>query len=923
MDRFDRLVVSSFAAFSMSVAFGTEVVYRNDFAQRTSSQPVPTEAWSIKSYAVPASLCYSYSRTGNYSEDLPYGRVDRVQDGWVRLWGPDADCDLVNFWARDPGSGNPVAAFSNGSGARTKAKKAFVVHPLGNEFSDGVLRVTVDVRPPDEWLSSSHLRIVPVFRDKLVASKDSFGAPYALAFGIQNDGTKSEPALNLSVFGRTSETDTTAKSNTAKSAKVGEGDGEIRPGHWYRLVAEMDLDESAYNFVVFDMGTEQPTLATPTPDLSQHFGAYFVSGEDPLTHETKGKKWMYRSVTAETGPVCGLGFRMEGAAAYAIDTDNKFVAANAPQIDNVKVEWKKPGTSDFASCYENDFAVCRRRTLCGSSTSFVYAATLAEPEAESFSYPTGVAKDDNAVLVQPALCRAKAVDTAVPGRDGWIVTSFNTTDTGVTTPVNALVSSGESGGSVLAFVKPTNGTGDAAYTRMAQAIGKTFASGTVVVRADFKTTSKWNGNSRTQSICLGPDGLATKDQTTGARFGVAAPSNDKDADRDLVCPYISGRDPNKDTTKPLKMNTWYRAEAVIDLAAKKYVYSLYEMGATAPSYTDPTSAEPVATYDNLTYAADNLSMIGLAAYGFGKTYNSGEAFDNFRVYERVNGEEKLVYSNTFTVRRRYGVAAANSVALIGDELNVPNGGVDNWLRRGAGTKTDGKNKIFGGAFTVRDVDGNPAVAFDDEKDTAYAMHQFGRAVKRGKLKVAVDMRPPLRCTADHVGRLTVGGAEFARGEVGVLTGANGVTLRQFTDAFAGQFGFAKGATAPDELGFVSAVRLAYNDGTEKYLGEDLVKAARNNWYRFVASFDLDKKTWMLSVYDQGTDRPTLETANGKLMATEKDIAFKSADSEGLSAFTLSAKGSSGYRYLEGDTGGLLIDNVSVTREPVGLAIILR
>jgi len=909
-------------ALASPAVFGGEMVYQNDFSMRTSSQPILSDAWSVKKYAVPASLAYSYSRSSGYSVDLPYGRVDRVQDGWVRLWGPDADCDLVNFWARDPGSGNPVAAFSNGSGVRTLAKKAFVVHPLGNAFSDGVLRVTVDVRPPDEWRSSSHLRIVPVFRDKLVASKDSFGAPYALAFGIQNEGTKSEPALNISVFGRTSETDTTAKSNTAKSAKVGEGDGEIKPGHWYRLVAELDLDESSYNFVAFDMGTEQPTLATPTPDLSQHFGAYFVSGEDPLTHEMKSKKWMYRSVTAETGPVCGLGFRMEGAAAYAIDTDNKFVAANAPQIDNVKVEWKKPGTTDFASCYENDFAVCRRRTLSGSSTSFDYAATLAEPEAESFSYPTGVAKDDNAVLVQPTLCRAKASDTAVPGRDGWIVTNFNTTDTGVTTPVNALVSSGESGGSVLAFVKPTNGTGDAAYTRMAQPIGKTFTSGTVVVRADFKTTSKWNGNTRTQSICLGPDGLATKEQTTGARFGVAAPSN-TETDRDQVCPYISGRDPNKDTTKPLKMNTWYRAEAVIDLAAKKYVYSLYEMGATAPSYTDPTPAEAVATYDGLTYSADNLSMIGLAAYGFGKTYNAGEAFDNFRVYERVDGEEKLVYSNTFTVRRRYGVAAARSVSLIGDELNVPNGGVDNWLRRGAGTKTDGKNAIFGGSFTIRDVDGNPAVAFDDEKDSAYAMHQFGRTVKRGKMTVTVDMRPPLRCTADQVGRLTVGGAEFAQGEVAVLEGANGVTLRRFTEAFAGQFGFAKGAAAADEIGYVYAFRLVYNDGADKYLSDDLTKDARKNWYRFVAKFDLDRKTWALSVYDQGTDRPLVGTPNGDLIVTQKDIAFKSIDPEGLSAFTLSAKGTSGYWYLDGDTGGLLIDNVSVTREPAGLAIIVR
>lgn len=920
---FTQLHLSAFCCVAAASAFATEV-YRNDFSTRMSEKPVPSDAWVAKPYAAPTSLFYSYSRAGGYSVDLPYGKVDRVQDGWVRLMGPDEDCEGVNFWTRDPGNGNFVAAFSNSSGTRSQARKAYAVHPLFNEFSDGVLRVTVDIRPPDDWAKGGMLRIVPLFRDKLVASKDSFGSPYALAFGIQNDGTRSEPALNLSVYGRTSETDTTAKSNTAKAAKVGEGDGEIRPGHWYRLVAEMNIDESSYNFFVFDMGTTQPTLSTPTPDVTQHFGEYFVSGEDPITHVVHGTKWMYRSVTAETGPICGLGFRMEGAAAYAIDADNKLVINNAPQVDNVKVDWKRPGSDVFESCYENDFAVCRRRTISGSSTSFDYTAALAQPESESYSYPSAVAKGaDNSALVKPALCRAKLGDTSIPGRDGWIVTACESTEA-IKTPLNALVSSAENGGTVLAFVKSTAGSSSsAAYVRMAHPIGKTFASGKVIVQADLKTSGKWNGDSRTQSICLGPDALATTAQTIGARFGVAAPSNNTEADREKVCPYISGRDPNKDTEKPLKLNTWYRAVAEIDLDARKYVYSLYEMGATSSALSDPTPAEPVATYDNLAYASDSLSTIGLAAYGFGKSYETGEAFDNFKVSEVVGGQTNLVYSNTFSTRRRYGVAAADSVALVGDELNVPNGGVDNWLRRGAGPQTDGKNKIYGGMFTIRNVDGDPAVAFDDEKDMAYAMHPFGRNVKRGMLTVSVDMRPPLRCTEAHVGRVTIGGEEFAQGEVGILEGTNGVTLRQFTDAFAGQFGFAKGTSAEDEIGYVNTFRLTYNDGTVRYFDYDISRDARKSWYRFVAKFDLERQKWSLSVYDQGADRPQLDSALGNLVATQNDISFKYADPKGLSAFTLSAKGSSGYKYLEEDTGGLLIDNIRITRDPQGFTVIVR
>ena len=35
--------------------------------------------------------------------------------------------------------------------------------------------------------------------------------------------------------------------------------------HWYRFIAKMDLKNSLYDVVAYDMGAEQPTLATATP----------------------------------------------------------------------------------------------------------------------------------------------------------------------------------------------------------------------------------------------------------------------------------------------------------------------------------------------------------------------------------------------------------------------------------------------------------------------------------------------------------------------------------------------------------------------------------------------------------------------------------------------------------------------------------
>lgn len=897
------------AFFLVAAAFGTEIVYQNDFSTRTSASAVPRGQWLTKAYAYPAPLCYSYSTSSSFTPSAPYSNLERVQDGWFKIVGNVENSSKINFWTRLPGdSENPVAAFSNQSDQRAQDQAAMVVHPLANEFSNGVLRISVDMRPPDEWKNLAYFRLMPVFRDKLSAASTSY-APYALSFGLQNQGTRTEPLLNISVVGSNGSWDEPAtKSNTATN-------GPVEVGHWYRLVAELDLDKSTYCFWAYDMGKSQPELLTPTP--SRPFGSYFVSGYDPLSGLTHGDKYLYRSV-ALNGPVCGLALRMENSANYSISTEKTLVLENAPQIDNLSVGWKAPGADDFASCYENDFATRRYRTLSGGTTAFDYANALTVPEADVFSYGVSVSKSAaNDELVKPVLCCAKVGETPVPGRDGWVMTGKSSTSG----YYNAIVSTGESGGRVLAFVKASADAEASPYVKLAHAVGRKIESGTVLATCDIKTPSKWAGSSRTATLCLGADSLAQDGGTDylGARCGVGGLSADASG---INCyPYVYEADTKTKQDVPLASNTWYRVAVTVNLDAKTYDYAIYDMGQTAPSADAELPSVPTASYSGMTYKKSSISQVAVWAYSFGKSYNTAVAFDNIRISTIADGATNLVYSNTFTSRTRYGISAVKENELLGDELNVKVGGLDGWVRRGA--NSDG---IFAGRFAVRNVGGNPAVTFNDDFDIAYAQHDLGCAVRRGTLTFRVDMRLPQRSTsyASQVGRVMVGGNEFAQGEVGTYAGANGVTLRSFAEAMAGSFGFVRGTAAADALGYFNEFRLAANDGEARYVEGGTVNGeARKNWYRFVAVFDLDARTWRLSVYNQGTARPTLDAANGNLVGTLDDLSFKFSDPTGLSAFAITAGGSAGSQPLEDDTMGLMIDNIRVTRDRLGMTVILR
>ena len=88
---------------------------------------------------------------------------------------------------------------------------------------------------------------------------------------------------------------------------------------------------------MYNMGTTQPLSLSAEP----------VSNYDSYLKNNSGS--FYRKVATE-GPIAGIAFH-----AYHINrtyyNSNTYYQDNAARADNVKVEWKAPGSSEFVSCY--------------------------------------------------------------------------------------------------------------------------------------------------------------------------------------------------------------------------------------------------------------------------------------------------------------------------------------------------------------------------------------------------------------------------------------------------------------------------------------------------------------------------------------------------------------------------------------------
>jgi len=854
------------------------VMYSNDFSSRTSERPVPRATWFEKTYAWPAALFYSYSAAASYSPEFPYDRFDRVQDGWAKTYGNNQPNQLVNFWARtDADADNPFACFSNQTGQYGNQHEVMAVQTLHNAFSNGVLRFSVDLRGParnNANFSGGYFRVKALFGAETDPGSAAY-APYALAFGMDG-GSASAPGALLAVG-----SDGNWESPTTYgSALVTVPDRT----HWYRFVADMNLDASTYSCSVYDLGTDQPTPQTATPETT--------------AGKVSGKK-LYRRV-AEYGPVCGIGIHTKNMSAYSAvsSSDSTLSYANCPSADNLRVWWKATeDDSDFGEThlvYDNDFAKRRFRCLQGTTASTETADRLAVPTSDAYTYWDVATTDKVSTAV------TLVATSGTTGRDGWSLAEG-------TNKVN-VTKTDEGGGNVLAM---TTAYG---YTKVVHAIGKNLTSGKVKFEGDLRLPDKWySKSSRTFTLCLGTDALTENGSTAYAiRVGFGGETNGSNTGFYPYC-YVdtAGGATRLDNSVSLAPSTWYRVCVTADLATKKYDFALYELGTKSGGFDRAVPTTPVYTRTaNGFYPAtapSALTMLAVYAYSCGSDWKGAEIVDNIRISTGTDGEVWTpVYENTFAKRTRYGVRTTPEATLLSDEIN--RAGLDGWMRRGE----------CAGEWLVRD-NGNPCLTFESEASIGHAQHQLPRPVTRGTMTLRVDMRPPSRCTSmsAQTGRVYVGGDEYAQGEVGT-----NLTLRSFLDATVGNFGFTRSGTSND-LRYYTKMKLYAADAAGDHTTYEISGDKRNNWYRFLATFDLGAKTWKVDVYDQGTTQPSVDTANGTSVASFTDLTFKYTDPTGITTFGIAAGGSAGHRPTDADTRGLLVDNVVVERNPPGSSVLIR
>ena len=161
---------------------------------------------------------------------------------------------------------NPALSFKDDNG-----QSGYALHELGRTVEFGVIVAQADIRPPRGWLQkdgSVYLRyggdkhfLVSFNND--VAANESFLRWTAAGFGFKNINSSLPRVAGLVTNVTLVAWNGDRSGGGAMQAAVMTVPVDVT--HWYRFIAKMDLKNSLYDVVAYDMGAEQPTLATATP----------------------------------------------------------------------------------------------------------------------------------------------------------------------------------------------------------------------------------------------------------------------------------------------------------------------------------------------------------------------------------------------------------------------------------------------------------------------------------------------------------------------------------------------------------------------------------------------------------------------------------------------------------------------------------
>lgn len=985
-------------------AFGGAPLYRNDFSVRTSSAPIPaTNVWHE---ATPyrtnnGGLCFrptksegfttyaQLSTRATYYAQSVNSEIGRPSvDGWFMPffnyhnaytlykkspYTKETDYKQVYITTDDAykltptqyfDNGNPCFSFMFGSATR---RAGVALNALHNSFTNGQLRIQVDMRAPDWWAGGySYVRIFPVFdkymdilawngrwcdRDEHTLDRCSItNSPVTPGkFGIRSTAGR----LGTNATDKASSTYTNncmraypqyydRRNVNGGTTQLGNNYG-TEFNYWHRFIVTYDLDTAHFGGEVYRI---KNSVGHPTFDTELVSANLVARSDNPKRFSNALWQNCETNAAGElTVPLAELWREKGGISGIGIDGIGSFAslnytsATNKVLVDNIRISWKAPDSADFEVFYENDFQTRRYRTLCPArrTTEASYGAPRIAATAAPHTMTYEVTSNLELYRLVPLMVEPK--DKAQPvGFDGWRILPYadvndaNSCHPGILDYGGNAYDVGGEGGNVLTFGH------QGAWGLMGQTLGAAYTTGKVRLVADVRLPlgglNTWKVNTRRAAIGLGSAALYTADRNqlaTNLAAGVGyqrAVTTEGGVNITNDVPYclgasISAEKPGfvfeENPTIPEKA-TWYRYDITADLDAKTYDATITPIGTASvlPDFTLTNDAIYTVTAQPFAADVSDIGSFYLRYFGYGNAttasyINRRVCFDNIRVYRIVPAEEAgdediatLVYENTFDqCTRSTGESRDRAAGYLAEQYDRDDG-PDHWIRR-----NDTGAAAFEATATVRDDGGNQYLALGREEEggtRVQVSNTFGQYLKRA-FRFRVDVRPPDAWgVRNGFVMFGLGSPQMEQTEIPVSA---------FDAARQAAFGFSN-TVSTTQCPFYNPVSAAFALGGE---GSALVGTAEqidpSRWYRMVATVRPETGTYSVRVFDMGLTHPECDGAGGVFVAERKDIPFlNEMGAEGIGAFYIHSYGARGTPEITGvDAGNVMVDNIVVDAIP--------
>ena len=788
----------------------------------------------------------------------------KIQDGWIKTADSTTD---ARVWRGTSGAANPAAVL--GTTTTGSSRSCFLKQRIGNTFTDGTVTIQFDFQPPENWGATDGV----LRRATLSFGDEGFYSPnIAQARAYQHTAGSVGVAIHGPEGGRKRKVYYNAREDFANTNMT---EQVVTQGNWLRATVAIDLDARKWGFSMFDMGASQPAMDAATPDSPVYTASDLSFADDSVT-------------SISSIALVGIGVFWRGS-----DYSPSTAPTHTAWFDNIRI------SHNGNLCYENDFATRRWRTFGGTASHTYVADCLVTNRVENEVYVLDQYlvpdRENNGTTVQPE------------GIDRW--RRVNKDGTG-----NAAVKS-DSSGTYLRFDLSRDGNTKNFYAFLAQPLESTFSSGKLKFAVDTRLPSGnyWKYQSGLASVLWVTLGSASyyagdPDKYNKWRWAAVGIRAQSDGNKVTYVP-TSGDSLNfMPDTGSITNTSWYRIVIEADIDAKNYTFKVYDQGT---KYPDSATADKTLIYTSSTIpqkdTLNTISSFSLAAY-YCPVY-----FDNVKIWHTPTGSESetLIYENFFTSRTIY--AQDKRVAPLVGTLELNPEGQDSWTR---------VNNTKSGIF-VDWADANPALTFgrNDEYSAIYAVQDLGQTVKNGVLTLQADMRPPKGWlkNGDGAAYVRLGGDVHRQG---TLLEGNAY----FLNDIATGFGFkCTNAGKSDNL-YTNSTIVAYcgdraGGGTMEAAAYDVVST---NWYRFVATIDVSKSQYDVSVYDMGATHPTLATATpAEPVATFSELPFRrtKADLGGISCVSASAVKS--VQSIYDQSLAPMIDNIRVSTQQSAFFISIR